>query len=56
MSVECKECGAPAEVVPCGEANGVDFDGKDVVFELVRVECATGHRFNDVGRVVAYRA
>jgi hypothetical protein len=50
--MECKECGAPAEVIDAVPMNGVDYDGEEAIFEVLRVECAAGHRLNEVGGVI----
>lgn len=50
--LECKECGAPAEVEGSALMNGVDFDGEEAVFEVLRIRCAAGHWYDDVGAVV----
>lgn len=47
---ECLECGAPAEVVEdCGWRDGVDFDGAEAMFHMVKVLCAAGryHQIED---------
>jgi len=51
---ECKECGAPATVTWSSTLTGVDFDGKEAVFEWLRIECAAGHWYNEMGAVVGY--
>jgi len=46
--IECAECGAPAEatssvLLPC-----VDFDGEETIIEFLKIECAAGHRYNEI--------
>lgn len=45
-------CDAPAEVRTFGYHHGVDADGQDAVFEMLRIECAAGHWYNEIGKVV----
>lgn len=45
MTLDCLECGAPAEDVGGHEAVGVDFDGSDALFWLAAIQCAAGHRY-----------
>ena len=52
--IECKECGAPAEAITTAFMNGVDYDGKDAVFEVIRFECVAGHLYDEMGAVVSY--
>jgi hypothetical protein len=50
----CEECGAPAEVTWTSTLTGVDFDGKEAVFEWLKIKCAAGHWYNEIGSVVGY--
>ena len=52
--LECKVCGASAEVVYRGETEGVDDDGKLAVLEKLKMECEVGHRYDEVGAVMRY--
>jgi len=47
--IECAECGAPAEATGSALMTGVDYDGSDAVFEVLKIECAAGHRYNKDG-------
>lgn len=42
----CPECGHPAVVKDRQETvHGVDYDGSDSIFAIVRIYCAAGHAF-----------
>ena len=47
-------CDAPAEVRHFGYMNGVDTDGREAVFENLRIECVAGHAYNELGAIVRY--
>ena len=46
--IECAECGAPAEATASTLMPGIDFDGSDALFEVLKIECAAGHRYNEM--------
>lgn len=50
--LDCEICGAPAEVKRSMVMSGTDFDGQDALFEVVKIECAAGHWYDELRNVV----
>lgn len=48
LMLECAECGAPASVIDSAFMTGVDFNGDEAVFEVLKIECAAGHRYREL--------
>lgn len=47
--MDCAICGAPAEVEREWTATGVDYDGADAVFPMLKIRCAAGHWYTQAG-------
>jgi len=45
-------CGAPASVTHSITMQGADIDGEEAVFEVVRIQCAAGHMYDELKSVV----
>ena len=46
--MDCKICGAPAEVTQSSWHPMSDYDGEGLI-EIIRVDCAAGHWYTDTG-------
>ena len=51
-SCQIEGCGLPVEAEHSSFSYGVDYDGTDAVFSIVKVRCPAGHWYHEIDEVV----